>query len=119
MEGIFNLTNVGFAIATQGVGAVISGVQGAKSAYDQDRAICHDYNQTLQAITDINALTSTINKDIAQQMATNADFMKLNATIRTEKEAIQTRKKNFMFRVYVTIVVNVLMTLIVLYNILY
>jgi hypothetical protein len=108
-----------FAIATQGVGAIISGVQGAKSAYDQDRNICYDYNQTLQAITNINALTSTINKDIAQQMATNADFMKLNTTIKAEKEAIQKRKKTFMFKVYVTIVVNVFLTLIVLYNILY
>jgi len=108
-----------FACVTQGVGAVISGVQGANSAYDQDRYICSDYNTTIDAITTITGLTATINEQTAQAMATNETFMKLNDVIRTEKSAILSRQKTFQFKVYVTIVVNIILTLIVMYNILY
>lgn len=118
-EGIFSAANIGFAIFTQGFGAVVSGVQGAKDSYDQDKDICHDLNNTIDATNKISSYTDRIKKADYTMFNENGEFAQLVKVMQGEKSIIQSRKKSFSIRILTTIIVNIVLTLFITFQLFY
>jgi len=105
-----------FAVVTQGIGATISGIQSAQNDYDQDMQTCDSYNQTLQTTQDLKQLTSDIANKSVTQLADNQTFMKVNAAIKNMQLGMASKSKTFSTRVMVTIIVNIVLVMLLAYN---
>ena len=118
-EGIFSAANIGFAIFTQGFGAVVSGVQGAKDSYDQDKDICNDLKNTIDVTNKIASYTDRIKNADYTMFNENGEFAQLVKVMQGEKSIIQSRKKSFSIRILVTLIVNIVITLFITFQLFY
>ena len=118
LGGIFSGANIGFAVVTQGISAITSGILQAKNDYERDMGICRNIDAANKSIEKIKALRAVLAKDKTIQVGTQQEFLDLVPMIQNEKKIILSKKNTFMTRLLITIIANIMIVLFISFQIL-
>ena len=110
---LINPTMLGSAVVMQGLSAGINSFMQVKEDRANDQEICNQITQSQSSITKMQALLDKTAQGTAIASLTSSEIDDLITTSRGETVKLGSMQKTFTIRLMITIILNIVLTLIV------